>query len=283
MFALILMLRGSKFAVIYACAYVLINVETSSYWEFIFPKWLSLCERPFLSVGLSCEASCVHYSAVFLGVPDFNCDHCKCIGHHVGNCKRRKELIQKEKPKNSEPAKVYIPVQQKDKEKVPETVVLEGNEKDTEIVDLDNSIPLAYAQVNHEQLRRETDKELEQELNIVTNREKSLAFHSSPIQNERYVNEVEVNSETSEFVDATQSQRTPNVVDLTHETTRLQLAEQDAHIVTEHISPIVQKEIRFLKESWDNLAEQEEHLNLNSPEFGHSKAMTNSPDVNDMA
>ncbi len=63
-FALILMLRGSKFAVIYACAYVLINVETSSYWEFIFPKWLSLCERPFLSVGLSCEASCVHYSAV---------------------------------------------------------------------------------------------------------------------------------------------------------------------------------------------------------------------------
>ena len=64
MFALILMLRGSKFVVIYACAYVLINVETSSYWEFIFPKWLSLCERPSLSFGLSCEASCVHYSAV---------------------------------------------------------------------------------------------------------------------------------------------------------------------------------------------------------------------------
>jgi hypothetical protein len=87
-------------------------------------------------------------------LPDF-CSYCSSIGHHADVCKKKRELVPKVPTKNpiSETTKTYVPIKHKDQAMIVESV---------EVV-----VP-PYTQVNHEQLCREADRVLEQELNINT-------------------------------------------------------------------------------------------------------------------
>jgi hypothetical protein len=85
-------------------------------------------------------------------LPDF-CTYCNSIGHHVDICKRKKDSLPIAPPKRAipDPAKTYVPVKQFVQDKTTDNV--------------DVNVPVPYSHVNHEQLRREADRVIEQELN----------------------------------------------------------------------------------------------------------------------
>ncbi|GAU13228.1 hypothetical protein TSUD_245980 [Trifolium subterraneum] len=151
-------------------------------------------------------------------LPDY-CTFCNCVGHHFENCKRRKDGAQKDFSKKPvpQPTKQYVPVQTKEKGKT------------TEVFELDGGTPLVYDQVNHDQLRREADRVLEQELNNAycsidnTIANQSPIPHSSPAI--EVFNEDENNIVGSEFVEVTQVHAKP--VEVVSNATHI-----DNHILT---------------------------------------------------
>jgi hypothetical protein len=209
-------------------------------------------------------------------LPDF-CSFCSSVGHHVDYCKKKKEPVPKAPAKKHgpEPSKVYVPVKQVEPAKI------------TENVDVNVSLP--YTQVDHDQFRREADRVLEQELNInvVLHTEDSpkSPIHSprvSPILESTHVSTLnvedsppcpapinlpphvsipplleaapnivdDVSSDCSEFIDATQMMDTNSDVPL--------ILNDNLVDNVENCPDIVQHEINFLKESWANLADQED-------------------------
>ncbi|KAK2455694.1 hypothetical protein QL285_003121 [Trifolium repens] len=240
-------------------------------------------------------------------LPDF-CSYCSSIGHHVDVCKKKREPVSKGPAKKqfSEPVKNYVPIKHKEQVMIAESV---------EVV-----VPPPYTQMNHEQLRREADRILEQELNnnnntvlIVDDSPKSPTPLSTPIpqpipiaepilmlvedtphnvssQNPTpqvshppslevvSTNEDEKSSDNSEFIDATQ------VMDVIPDAVTVPLV---PNMAQEEVCPvIVQHEINFLKESWVNLADQEDaalHSSPHSPITDADSILGKPPDINDFA
>jgi hypothetical protein len=240
-------------------------------------------------------------------LPDL-CSYCSSIGHHVDVCKKKREPVSKGPAKKqfSEPVKNYVPIKHKEQVMIAESV---------EVV-----VPPPYTQMNHEQLRREADRILEQELNnnnntvlIVDDSPKSPTPLSTPIpqpipiaepilmlvedtphnvssQNPTpqvshppslevvSTNEDEKSSDNSEFIDATQ------VMDVIPDAVTVPLV---PNMAQEEVCPvIVQHEINFLKESWANLADQEDaalHSSPHSPVTDADSILGKPPDINDFA
>ncbi|GAU13229.1 hypothetical protein TSUD_245990 [Trifolium subterraneum] len=146
---------------------------------------------------------------------------------------------------------MYVPVQTKEKGKT------------TEVFELDGGTPLVYDQVNHDQLRREADRVLEQELNNAycsidnTIANQSPIPHSSPAI--EVFNEDENNIVGSEFVEVTQVHAKPVEVvsNATHIDNHIltpieppNLTPMEQNLEVDPLIPlIVQHEIGFLRES----------------------------------
>jgi hypothetical protein len=242
-------------------------------------------------------------------LPEF-CSYCSSIGHHADVCKKKREPVPKGPAKKpiSEPAKTYVPIKHKEQAKIADSV---------EVV-----VPPPYTQLNHEQLRREADRILEQELNsnivlIVDDSPKSTTPQPTPLpqpipiaepilmlvedtpQNDYSriptpqvshppsfeavpTIEDDVSSDDSEFIDATQVKLDAVTMPLV------------SNLVQEENCPvIVQHEINFFKDSWANLFDQEDAALQSSAHSPVTDALPlvskddsiigKPPDINDFA
>jgi hypothetical protein len=176
-------------------------------------------------------------------LPDV-CSNCNIIGHHVGNCKRKKDLNKPlqaagvVKKDGIDASKTFVPVTLKNtelvKDKPLEPVLVP-------VVDVAGSSNNRYEQVDHAQKRREEDKVLEDELKevIEINSVQQGKTVEIPHQEETQSNE------DNEFVDATQ--------------------QLDGVVQTRQVPLVVQNDIEFLKESWAHLVELEDNCVMVTP------------------
>jgi hypothetical protein len=178
-------------------------------------------------------------------LPPF-CDHCNIIGHKLDNCKRRKDTANI--PKKNEPSKHYVPVQPK--EKVDEVIIVE------------ESSSKQYSQVNHEQERFEADQILEDEINkesdsLVDVEGNVIVDKPVPAPILQVVNSPELSQDNS----------STNQSDFVANTQIDNAATAETHDPgeAETIPFLVQQDIQFLKESWANLADSEDHMNIHVP------------------
>jgi hypothetical protein len=201
-------------------------------------------------------------------VPDF-CDACHAIGHHVEICKRwnrdggiksDKEITTKKQP-TIEPKKVYVPVKdvrpQQSKEndriagreiinvendvEIPPQVIDKGQEQAGTVLDCQDPDSVLQPVINEAailspvDLLKDQDKQLEDELNAVRVEEVTMS-----------------DSDSSEFVDATQ-----------HQITTASASNTVSPGIDQRTTPDrIVKDMEFLKNSWANMAEEEENQQL---------------------
>ncbi|GAU48100.1 hypothetical protein TSUD_133200 [Trifolium subterraneum] len=184
-------------------------------------------------------------------LPDY-CSFCKCIGHHIDNCKRRdsdqvdKDVKKKTRP---EPKQAFVQVTDKNKGIAIEVVELEdsaaiiaNNNKDSGV---ENIAPLKVDSLQINQTTGETSG-VRPSMNTISVVADTVVEEDGIENNdthEKHFDGASISSIESEFVDDTQLK----VSDFGTEGNVIQ---QIANIPVE-----VQKDMEFLKTSWANMAE----------------------------
>lgn len=189
-------------------------------------------------------------------IPDY-CTYCKCIGHHVGICKRMKsvENVQADKSINRFPVSgsnlAYVQTNdgRKEKGKEKEIINLEdkeegGNFGKKQIDNTNKTFETGTSKAGPEVLFREQDKQLEEEIN--TEIVKAAAERLEETGND--------NSSTgSKFVDATQIE--DDSAEENNNRSKTPPVSSGGRGSSGSSKNTEQRNMEFLKESWVNIAE----------------------------
>ena len=179
-------------------------------------------------------------------LPDF-CSYCKIPGHHVDICKKRKMVnVQKEKNKKSEPVVRATNVRQ---EYVPVF-------RATNVENIDNSEAQAADQ-NRTEADLELELEINEELQAIQVEQPAIRDSSNKSPEQATIH---ASSNKSQHLDVpipnddAQSSTGSQFVDATQEIDRAD-CNSPANSVFENTPKALLKDMRFLKESWANLAD----------------------------